>query len=70
MKRINCSNRSDVDHFRKELEVLFTAEDWGHCIGGMSAYGAEWMGEDGVQRGTTYYLTMPCAPRPPDCVGL
>ncbi len=62
VKRIRCSNRSDVEYFRRELEVLFTAEDWDHCIGGLGAYGAAWRGKDGVQRGTAYYLTMPCGP--------
>ncbi len=61
MKLIRCSNRSDVEYLKREMEVLFTAEDWDHCVGGMGAYGAAWRGKGGAQRGTAYYLTMPCA---------
>jgi len=63
VKRIHCSDRRHVEAVRKELDILWAAEDWRHCVGGRNAFWAPWRGKGGARRGTTYFLGMQCALR-------
>ncbi len=64
VKQIACTNGHHVESVKAELEVLYAAARWSHCVVGKGAFWAPGMGEDGVTRGTTYYLCMQCVPLP------
>ena len=69
VKRIDCANALQTSSVRKEQAILEAAEGWSNCVGGGGCFWAPWQSQDGV-RGTTYYLTMECAPTPAEPAAL